>query len=412
MGAGMELVASAAAGRLAESRGVREYLQWFTREKPWINDIHLQLCRIAAPTFLEQARAEWFAAQLRSYGWRALLDPAGNATAVAETSPAQPLLAVTAHLDTVLAPRTKDGIRVGPDGTFHGPGVADNGAGLAGLLALAKALRGAPPLTEHGLGLLLAATVGEEGEGNLSGMRYLATQSEYAARIRTYLVLDGPALDHITTQALASRRFEITFSGPGGHSWSDYGTANPVHALSYAISMFTDDVPLGTNGSPKSAFNFGMVEAGASINSIPAQARAKVDIRSESTVRIAEMAEVLAGTVERAVERENSRAASGQIVARVKELGSRPPGKLADDSPLLASIRAVDAHLGIRARLNCSSTDANIPLSLGLPAVSIGAGGQGGAAHTPDEWFAPDGRDLGLKRLLLTVALLAKWEAL
>jgi tripeptide aminopeptidase len=391
--------------QLAETRPLRECLQWFTKEKQWINERHLELCRIPAPTFLEQARAEWLVAQMRSTGWRADLDPAGNMIAIEEDAPDQPLIAIAAHLDTVLAPRHKDEISVGPDGVFHGPGVSDNGAGLAGLLALAKALRSSAFRLP---GFVLAATVGEEGEGNLGGMRYLAGESALARRIQAYIVLDGPALDRITTRALASRRMEVAFTGPGGHSWSDYGTANPVHALGHAISLLASQIP-PPNDEPRSAFNFGMVEGGSSINSIPVLARAKIDIRSESEPRLAEWADTLASAVAQALERENRRATGGKLTARVKELGSRPSGELTpQNSALLAVLRAIDAHLGIRARLDCSSTDANIPLSLGLPALAIGAGGSGGGGHTPAEWYDPEGRDLGLKRVLLLLALLLR----
>ena len=223
--------------------------------------------------------------------------------------------------------------------------------------------------------------------------------------IRAFLILDGPATDHITSQALASRRFDVTFTGPGGHSWSDYGIGNPVHALSRAITLFTDtrfNGPL----TPRSSFNFGILEGGSSINSIPAQARTKVDIRSESPAKLDEISTLLTSCVERALEVENSRATGGRLAAKIKEIGSRPGGRLADESSLLTYLRAVDAHLGIRSHLDCASTDANIPLSMNMSALSIGAGGQGGGAHTPHEWFHPEGRELGLKRILLTLGLL------
>jgi acetylornithine deacetylase/succinyl-diaminopimelate desuccinylase-like protein len=240
-------------------------------------------------------------------------------------------------------------------------------------------------------------------------MRYLARQSPLAARLRAYLVLDGPGLDRITTEALASRRFELLFTGPGGHSWSDRSTPNPVHALSHAIAWFADDLAECSNGnSPRLSFNFGTVEGGSTINSIPAFARAKVDLRSEDSARIDELARALASVVDRAADLENQRAPGGRLSAKLKELGSRPSGQLAEDSSILRFVRAVDAHLGIRACLDCASTDANIPLSLGLAALSIGAGGQGGGAHTPAEWFHPEGRDLGLRRILLILALLLK----
>ena len=290
---------------------------------------------------------------------------------------------------------------------MHGPGVSDNGAGLTALLALARLVKTHPGLTELFRDVVLIANIGEEGEGNLSGMRYLCRQSSTGGRIRAFVILDGPNTDHVTSQALASRRFDITVSGPGGHSWSDYGITNPVHALSRAISNFTDHRFPG-NGSPRSSYNFGIIEGGTSINSIPSQARAKVDIRSENAARIDEIAALLTQVVERALEIENDRATGGKVTAKIKEIGTRPGGRLPEDSTILQCIRAVDAHLGIRSHLDCASTDANIPLSLGLPAISIGAGGQGGGAHTPQEWFYPEGRELGLKRILLTLAVLAQ----
>ena len=150
------------------------------------------------------------------------------------------------------------------------------------------------------------------------------------------------------------------------------------------------------------------MEGGQSINSIPTHARTKVDIRSESGAKLDEIAGTLTTVVERALEVENGRATGGRLSAKIKEIGSRPGGRLAEDAPILGWVRAVDSQLGIRSHLDCASTDANIPLSMGLPAISIGAGGQGGGAHTPQEWFHPEGRELGLKRILLTLCLLSQ----
>ena len=389
------------------STPLSDALQWFVREKQWINEQHLQLCRIPAPTFFEARRAEWLLAELRALGCIARIDRAGNVIAHPVENRQGPYIALTAHLDTVLAPRKNEEIYPGPDGRLHGPGVADNGAGLAALLAIARVIVSVPDLLDLFRNVVFIANVGEEGEGNLSGMRYLCRQSTTGGRVQAFVILDGPNTDHVTSQALASRRFDVTVSGPGGHSWSDYGIANPVHALSRAISSFTDHRFPG-NGSPRSSYNFGIIEGGTSINSIPTQARAKVDIRSESAAKIDEMAALLTNAVERALETENDRASGAKVTAKIKEIGARPGGRLRDDASILQCIRAVDAHLGIRSHLDCASTDANIPLSMGLAAISIGAGGQGGGAHTPQEWFHPEGRELGLKRILLTLAVLVQ----
>lgn len=401
--------ASAALNDISQKRGVREALQWFTREKQWINDFHLQLCRIPSPTFLEQRRAEWFAIQFRNFGWEAQIDRAGNVLANFGPARYESYVAVTAHLDTVLAPRNHDDISLDPEGKLHGPGVSDNGAGLAALLAIAKAVQVSPRQEEWQHDLLLVANVGEEGEGNLSGMRFLCKPSGIGAKIGSFLVLDGAATDRITAQALGSRRFEIAFTGPGGHSWSDFGTANPVHALSRAISLWTEHPLSGDlNGAARSSMNVGIVDGGTSVNSIPSFARAKVDIRSESDEKMDELVELLHAAVERAQDLENRRASGGKATARIKDIGARPAARLPEGAAILNYVKAVDAHLGIRSRVECASTDANIPLSLGIPAVSIGAGGTGGGAHTAHEWFCPDGRDLGLKRAFLTISLLLR----
>lgn len=397
----------ASIAELAQSSGVRECLQWVVREKQWINEQHLLVCRIAAPTFLEGKRADWMITQFRALGYDAKVDRAGNVVALSDPNARGPFIALTAHLDTVLAPRTADDIKVQPDGTFRGPGVSDNGAGLAALLAVARSLKSNLRAADIAP-ILFVANVGEEGEGNLSGMRYLCRQSSLASKIRAFIVLDGPTTDHITCQALASRRFEITFSGPGGHSWSDFGIGNPVHALSRAISLFIDD-PLTRSATPRFSFNFGTIEGGSSINSIPTEARSKVDIRSESATRIEEFVDLLASCIDRSLQVENERASGGRVTARFKEVGSRPGGQLPNGATILRAIRSVDTHLGVKSHLDCASTDANIPLSLGLPAISIGAGGKGGGAHTPNEWFHPDGREIGLRRILLTLfSLLAE----
>jgi acetylornithine deacetylase/succinyl-diaminopimelate desuccinylase-like protein len=399
--AGNTALTSVNINELNEISGVRECLQFFTREKLWINEMHLEFCRVAAPTFMEGQRAAWFLERFRALGWEAAIDRAGNVTAVLGSGP---YIALTAHLDTVLAPRTRDDISVDAEGRFRGPGVSDNGAGLAALLAVAKACKAAR-LPDSETGLLLVANTGEEGEGNLLGMRHLCRQSPLARQIRGFVVVDGANTDHITTRALGSRRFEVSFTGPGGHSWSDYGVGNPVHALCRAVALFTESK---MEGGPKYSFNVGLIEGGSGVNAIAQSARAKVDIRSENNQRIEDLVETLTAAVDRARDAENQRATGGRVVARMKEIGSRPAASLPEDAALLQYVRAVDAHLGIRSHLDCSSTDANIPLSMGIPAIAMGAGGVGGGAHTSQEWFSPEGRDLGLKRILLTLLLMMR----
>lgn len=340
------------------------------------------------------------------------MDRAGNVTAMQPGTPKDaPLVALTAHLDTVLAPKSPEDIRIETNDRFRGPGVSDNGAGLAGLLAVARAVSESP-LPEFGRArLMLAATVGEEGEGNLSGMKFLCRQSPLADRLRCLVVLDGPDIHHITAEALSCRRYEITVTGPGGHSWSDHGTANAIHALARAITWYTDACCDGRFASQgRISFNFGVIDGGSTINSIPASARVKADLRAESPPDLDSLSTLLASTLERALLAENERAATGRVTGKLKETGWRPGGKLPESAPILRFVRAVDAHLGIRSHMDCASTDANIPLWMGLPAISIGAGGLGGGAHTPAEWYSTEGRELGLRRILLLLCLLLAGE--
>jgi len=396
---------------LVESGDMKDSLLWFGAEKRWIDQTHLNICRVAAPTFQEDERGAWMADRFRELGYTVSLDRAGNVIAGDGHPDSPPYVAVSAHLDTVLAPQKPEQVRVNGSGRFEGPGVADNCAGLCALLALARVLRYRSVLGESASRVLFIANVGEEGEGNLSGMRHLCKQSELGEKIISFLVLDGPSTDRITSSAVASRRFQVTIRGPGGHSWSDFGLVNPVHTLSRAISLFIEERSLKSGFDyrrPRTTFNFGLIDGGTSVNAIPSAASTKVDLRSEDPGSIDEMAAQLTAMVERAIAAEHSRCEGPRLTAKIREIGSRPGGALDPSAPILQYLRAVDSHLGIRSIEDCASTDANIPLSMGLQAVSIGAGGSGGGAHTPDEWYDPEGREIGLKRILLVLYLLAK----
>ncbi len=400
-------------GEIASRPAFAGAQRWFVRERAWINDIHLQLCRIPAATFFERARAEWFRLQLENFGWTAQLDRAGNVLATFGRKEQPRTLVVSAHLDTVFAPNRAEDVYVAPDGRIVGPGTSDNGTGLSALLTLARVVSGDPGLHDLASSLLLVANVGEEGEGNLSGMRYLcqhllSQHSPELTQVRGFVVLDGPSTEHITAQALASWRFEVTFTGAGGHTWNDHGTPNPVHVLSDAICRFvrSADALAGAPNSPQCSYNFSVVEGGTSINSIPSSARAKLDIRSEDPGMLNELSGLIATAVERSLEHGNRFAKGNRLTAKIKDLGSRPGGKLPADSPVLRAIQEVDNHLHIKSRLQCASTDANVPLALGLHAISIGAGGHGGGSHTREEWYQPDGRELGLRRIFLLLGAL------
>jgi di/tripeptidase len=217
------------------------------------------------------------------------------------------------------------------------------------------------------------------------------------------VVLDGSGTDHVTTKALASRRLEATITGPGGHSWSDFGVANPINALVRgSVRFINTKVPV----SPRSTFNIGQIEGGTSVNSVPHEARIKVDIRSENEEELTRLESALRECISAGVRDEMDSArdrSKGKLEWKVELLGSRPGGELAADSPLLSALRAADEFVGNQSRIERSSTDANIPLSVGIDAISIGAGGNGGGAHSLLEWYEPSGREMGLKRALLTI---------
>jgi len=383
---------------LAEQSQVRAALDWLDRNLDWITNEQVRLTEIPAPSFREEKRAEAVKALLRAEGLLTRSDKLGNVVAEIHGETDQEIVLLAAHLDTVFPAGTE--IKVKREGDrLLAPGISDNGTGLAGLIAVTRALRSAgiqPRRT-----ILVAANVGEEGEGNLRGMR--AIIDEYRGRIRAVIVLDGSGIDHVTTKALASRRLEVVINGPGGHSWSDFGVVNPIDALVRgAVRFINTRVPV----TPRTSYNLGQIEGGTSVNSIPYEARLKVDLRSESEAEIdrleAALRECMAAGVKDETENARERG-RGKLEWRMNLLGSRPGGELAPDSALLAALRVADECVGNQSRPERSSTDANVPLAMGLDAIAMGAGGVGGGAHSLQEWYEPAGREVGLKRVLLTL---------
>jgi len=388
---------------LATADSYRRAARIFHDERKWVDERHLQICRVPALTFREQERAALVQELWADLGLRSELDEAGNVIAPLVWTPGAPFIAISAHLDTTLAPRHESDIYVAPDGSFQGPGVVDNGVGLAALVALARALRDGPPAQLPRRNVLLVANVAEEGEGNLFGMKRLVHGSGWSSRIAEYLVLDGASTAHVTVEALGSRRFEVIIEGRGGHSWNDFGRANPIHALARAAAALSD---LELPRSPRATLTVTMIEGGAGVNSIASSARAKVDIRSRSNAGIEQVVGAMEEAVRRAVEQENRRSSDRISAYKIREIGRRPAAARSASNVLIDCLRTADAYLGIRSRLDCASTDANVPLAAGLPAAAIGAGGRGGDAHAPTEWYHPDGRPLALERILLVIALL------
>jgi acetylornithine deacetylase/succinyl-diaminopimelate desuccinylase-like protein len=394
--------------RLSASPEIRSAYNWVRGQEPQLVHWQLEMARIPAPPFGEAARAAWLAERFQELALDDVhSDDVGNVFGI-HPGYGKRYVAVSAHIDTVFPPGTPLNIR--QQGTrLYGPGVSDNGAGVTAMLGIAGVLRAVR--IRHALPILFIGNVGEEGEGDLRGMRHIFSTPRWKDSIAHCLVLDGAGSDTIVAEALGSRRFEVIVRGPGGHSWSDFGAPNPIVVLSRAIHSFAQtQVP----STPKTTFNIGVIRGGTSVNSIPESVSMRVDIRSTSTAEMERVERALRLALDQAVE-EESKAAEARPSSRrpfgvnceVVVIGDRPAGELPPDARILKVMRAVDAQLGNATQVQRASTDANIPLSLAREAIAIGGGGTGGGAHTLQEWFDCSGRELGLKRILLAVLVLA-----
>jgi acetylornithine deacetylase/succinyl-diaminopimelate desuccinylase-like protein len=398
---------------VAQLSGLREVhaaFEWFSAHARELSDRQLELTRIPAPPFGEGPRAEWLRARFVELGLQDVhLDDAGNVLGVRPgATEVAKYVALTAHMDTVFPAETPLDVRRDGD-RLLGPGIADNGAGLTALLAIAGALQTSAIHTA--MPLLFVANVGEEGEGDLRGIRQLFNDPRWRDAIAYTLVLDGGGTDSVITDALGSRRFEVTVRGPGGHSWTDFGAPNPIVVLAHAIDQFArTSVPT----EPKTAFNIGVIEGGTSVNSIPEVASMRVDLRSAATAELDRLEKALQQALLRATSDMKGMGFDsrrfGGISYEMKPIGERPAAQLAPNARIRLVMKAVDEQLGIFSRPLRASTDANIPLSLGLEAVAIGAGGAGGGAHTTGEWYNPAYRELGLRRILLAALTLSGIE--
>jgi acetylornithine deacetylase/succinyl-diaminopimelate desuccinylase-like protein len=364
----------------------------------------IELCEIEAPPFHERKRGEWLLERFREIGLAdARPDEEGNVLGLRPGAEDGPVVVLSAHLDTIFPPGTdcrvrREGVRL------VAPGISDDGTGLAALLAVARALDAGPIHTE--LPILFLATVGEEGAGNLRGVRHFFGANPLASRTAAFISLDGPGVERITHRALGSRRYRIALRGPGGHSWGDFGIVNPIHALGCAIARIAAySAPV----EPRTTFNVGAIEGGASVNAIAAEASMCLDLRSVSTGELDRLEAYALGAVAETVREENRlRAASGtRLESKIEMIGERPSGETDIDSRLVRTLVEASRAFNIEPRLDCSSTDSNIPISLGIPAATIGSGGTSANTHSLAEWFDPSGREIGLKRIVLVLAALA-----
>jgi acetylornithine deacetylase/succinyl-diaminopimelate desuccinylase-like protein len=375
-------------------RRALEYLQ--TTEPDTIND-QIKACEIPAPPFQEGKRAEYFKQRFTELGLKNVrIDGIGNVIGERPGAGTGPTLVLAAHLDTVFPEGTD--VKVKRDGAvLAGPGIGDDCRGLAVILALARALDEAKIETRGTI--LFVANVGEEGLGDLRGVRHLFN-NELKGKITHFISVDGTGLG-ITNTAVGVIRYRVTFHGPGGHSYGAFGLPSPVHALGRAIEKISRfQVPK----QPKTTFNVGRVEGGTSVNSIAHTAWMEVDMRSVSAAELQKLEAEFKRATQQALDEENARGnASNTLTVEMKVVSQRPAGVTAADSPIVKSAMAADAALGIKTTLGASSTDSNIPISLGVPAITIDGGGVGRGAHSLDESFDTTMSHVGTQRALLIV---------
>ena len=388
----------------ASHGAVREALRVLRADNAWTLDQQASICEVPAPPFKEAARAAEYRRRLEALGLRNVrIDAEGNVIAERPGSGGGGTVVVSAHLDTVFPEGTD--VKVQRSGTrMTGPGIGDDCRGLATLLAVARAYDRAKVATRGPV--LFVGTVGEEGAGNLRGVRHLFAK-EFAGRTVDYFIsVDGTGLA-VTSRAVGSHRYRVTYAGPGGHSYGAFGMPNPVHALGRAIAKIAD---LQVPSSPRTTFSVGIVQGGTSVNAIAGEASMDVDLRSESAASLDSVDAALRRALDAALAEERARwpGSTAALTLKVDTIGIRPAGSQPDDAPIVRAAVAAGRSLGFTAPTVASSTDANVPMSLGIPSITMDAGGDGQGAHSLEERY-DDGAQgwLGPQWVALVVATLA-----
>lgn len=370
--------------RIAARPDVRRAFEFIVEtDSITIRDL-ITLTEIPAPPFKEEVRARKYAEMLREAGADTVyIDEEGNVIALRRGTTGDRTVALAGHLDTVFPEGTDVTVRQRGD-TLFAPGIGDDTRGLMVVLTVLRAMNAANLRTRADL--LFIGTVGEEGLGDLRGVKYLFRQG--GPRIDAFIAVDGGEDDAITHQALGSRRYRVAFKGPGGHSWGAFGTANPIHALGRAIRLFDEEAARFTATGPRTSYNVGRIGGGTSVNSIPFESWMEVDMRSESPTALAAIDSIFRHAMDRALAEQNTMHRHGPpLEMEVELIGDRPSGETPTDAPLLRRAMAAVLLNGNEPRLGRSSTDANIPIALGIPAITIGRGGIGGEGHAPGEWW-------------------------
>jgi acetylornithine deacetylase/succinyl-diaminopimelate desuccinylase-like protein len=358
------------------------------------------IAEMPAPPFQERVRAQYYRARFIELGLeQAAIDAEGNVIALRRGNGGGPKVVVSAHLDTVFPEGTDVRVKEA-DGVLRGPGIGDNARGLAVLLSL---LRTIDANTARTVGdVMWVGTVGEEELGNLRGVKALFRDHQ---DIDGFISIDGLKIARVVNQATGSRRYEVIFRGPGGHSFSEFGVPSAIHAMGRAIARISE---LTTPSDPKTTFTVGTVRGGTSVNAIAGEARMAVDLRSTSPGELSRLEASVLAIVQEAVADENRRWSADSIAAETRLIGDRPAGMTAEDSPVIETVRRSLGAIMPEPRivLAASSTDSNLAMSLGIPAVTIGGGGEGGGQHSLKEWYRPTEAHLGPQNALLTLLML------
>ena len=386
--------------QLHAHQSVQTALQYIQTTEPEAIREQIRLTEIPAPPFMEERRAAYYLQLMRARGLvDAYIDSEGNAIGVRPGSGNGPTLLIAAHLDTVFPEGVDTTVEL-RGGRYYAPGIGDDTRGLTALLSVIDALN-VHNLQTSG-DIIFAGNVGEEGRGDLRGIKAIFRDHP---ELDGFISIDGVRLARITTGGTGSRRFEFHFKGPGGHSFGAFGLPSAIHAMGRAISKIAD---LETPASPKTTFTVGTVSGGTSVNSIAADAVLALDMRSNDVEQLAQLEQRAMAAALEAVAAENARWNNGEISVDFVLIGDRPAGSTPPGSTIVqVAALAFDANGIELEELNISSTDANVPMSLGIPAITIAGGGNGDGAHSPDEWFAPDNSHVGPQTALLIVLALA-----
>ena len=384
---------------ILKNKKVKKSYEYIIQQEPFTYENLIKLTEIEAPPFKEQNRAIEFKHMIEEIGIDSVwIDLEGNVVGLLKGQEGTRTVGLDPHLDTVFPEGTDVKVRIKND-TLYAPGIADDSRGLSMLLTILKTIRNNDIALRDNL--LFIGSVGEEGLGDLRGVKYLFRNG--ASKIDSWISIDGGSIGRVNNKGLGSYRYRVTFIGPGGHSWGSFGLVNPHHALGKAIQLFVNSADNYTSKGPKTSYNIGIIKGGTSINSIPFESIMEVDIRSVDPSRLDEMEEILQNSVKEALDDQNNRKRMGDNLTYViDKIGNRPSGELSPSLPLVQRAMAVTKHFGVTPRLTRGSTNSNIPISLGIPSVTIGRGGKGGNVHSLAEWWY---NDRGYRSIQLSLLL-------